>query len=603
MQYKMRLMLLSMLALSLCFFSTGTYKVTALDVLDPEYADQIINPRSFGAKVDGVADDTYAVTLAAVSSINNHSRLLIPHGTKHNLNFYADNVKFFDKQNVASKLPLAKDIFKQNSETNFHFIGDSITAGAISVNWDPTKQRETLGYSNLFAYGIQRYGVFEKDSRTASFTGVSTFLPNAQFASLIDLGGLLASGITPNSMYCYYQKAGDGQKATYTIPSTGELSIFMPRSADSALTIKTEISINNSAWFSPKSSDGVYVEGFSNPALLDFTGTQRQVVELKVKSSKNKLVKFRMWTEDTGRSIYLPNNFARYGNTLTVLATGDGIYTNQFDAITGKKIIGLAENEFHTITINYLLQPGVQQYFNVKFIKNDGTLADPSTITGLKFFDSTNAGTLNQVQHLDSAIKKWKTRSYFLDDKTKLSAQGIIGVVLYENTTGFSIHNISFHGLVNNVAISGITTGDFYTNQLPSLLPYIKTGDYVFINLGMNDWILQTGSTLELKNNYRKIVSDLKNRGANVVMIVPNPPIFSVTNSTISDSRNLNFNDIVESIYDISNELNVYLIDIYSMYRSIGNFSAYMKDNVHPNDAGHLIIAQRMLQSFGSKID
>lgn len=563
------------------------------------WLDVISNAKVYGAEADGSTNDTSAVNAAITNALSKSVPLYIPPGTVHSVSNMDDSLKYFDKlPKVSSNIPLASSIFKQNPTAGFHFIGDSITLGVDSTNAFTLGNRKSRGYANMFAYGVQRWGQKNIGQKILSNpSGVSNTQNTVSYGSLIDFAALFDATISPTGAYNGYI-AGVGEKATYTLPNTGEASVYMSIRSNSATTVKSEISVNNSAWFSPKAGD-FEVAGLSNPAALDFTGVQLQIKELIFRYPKNKLVKVRIWTEDVGKFVYLFSNIKQVGNTLACMADDYLGAFNAFDITNFKKQIFWAQNEFHSITINYLSQPGRTNNAAVKFIKNDGTLVNPSAVTGVDYFDTRTGGTIDQIYQNDTAITKWHCRSYFLTDKTKLSAQGIIGIVVNEPTDTIGIHNVAFHGLVNNVGVSGITTAGFLANQMSNVIPYVQPGDYVFVNLGMNDWINQTGTRKAFKGSYLGILQQIHTAGGTAVIIVPNPPLFSATTASYTDSRTLRFVDIVECLYEVANVENAMIIDIYSAFKKLTDFSFLMSDNIHPNDTGHRVIADTLLRLFG----
>jgi hypothetical protein len=418
-----------------------------------------------------------------------------------------------NRYKASSMLPLAKDIYTTNPSTGLHFWGDSIMYGVDSAdvwNLGPLKSRS---FANIFGYGLQRALHFAKDIRTvATFTGGGAYT-TLDISGLADFPGIQA--ISPVGLNVLSVNNG-AEAVTIELPKSGECSIFTVLTANSGI-IKCAISINGAAFVYPTAQD-LTIEGAADPATIPVATAIKQIKELKLKYPKNKRVRVQMWTEEAGKSLYLLPNVVRLGNTLIINANGNNTTFNAYEMIGTKKCIGLAENEFSTASISYVSEPGVIAA-NVKFIMRDGTIVSPSAIAGVDYFDSRSGGTIDTINQTDAAITQWQTRSYFMANKTRLSDQGIIGLVAYEGANGIGVQNIAFTGIVNNASVSGITSLTFNAQQMPNVAPYVEPGDFVFINLGFNDWMAQN-SPEDVKTALKAIVAAAKNRGGNVVLTI-----------------------------------------------------------------------------------
>ena len=117
---------------------------------------------------------------------------------------------------------------------------------------------------------------------------------------------------------------------------------------------------------------------------------------------------------------------------------------------------------------------------------------------------------------------------------------------------------------VDNKAVSGTSSMTFYNTYWTGLKPTIKTGDYVFIQFGINDGSLDPSTTF--KNYLTKYITETQALGAFPVLITP------MNNNNLPNGS---WGLYPESIRQLATSLNVPLIDLdtssKALLASVGN--------------------------------
>ena len=163
--------------------------------------------------------------------------------------------------------------------------------------------------------------------------------------------------------------------------------------------------------------------------------------------------------------------------------------------------------------------------------------------------------------------------------------------------------------------ISGDKVSDLLTRYKEDVLKL--NPDIVFIYIGINDvwhkYDFGTGTDIDLyENGLRKIISDVKNQGAKVVLCTPtvigeNSGEFRLGNQfkdvETMENMDQDLDDFSDIIRKLSSEYNTELVDLrkaFKQYISENNPENKAKgilttDGVHLNNKGSKLIAENML--------
>ena len=163
--------------------------------------------------------------------------------------------------------------------------------------------------------------------------------------------------------------------------------------------------------------------------------------------------------------------------------------------------------------------------------------------------------------------------------------------------------------------ISGDKVSDLLTRYKEDVLKL--NPDIVFIYIGINDvwhkYDFGTGTDIDLyENGLRKIISDVKNQGAKVVLCTPtvigeNSGEFRLGNQfkdvETMEKMDQDLDDFSDIIRKLSSEYNTELVDLrkaFKQYISENNPENKAKgilttDGVHLNNEGSKLIAENML--------
>lgn len=161
----------------------------------------------------------------------------------------------------------------------------------------------------------------------------------------------------------------------------------------------------------------------------------------------------------------------------------------------------------------------------------------------------------------------------------------------YTDMLGLALQRISPSSKVEmiNAGISGHTT----TNGLDRIERDVLTHqpDLVTVMFGLND--MTRVPLAEFRANLVKIVQMCRKIGAEVVLATPN----NVTDTPNRPTEKLT--SYCDVIRDVGRELNVAVSDCYQTFEAIRHTSAFewqmlMSDAIHPNMAGHRLIAEQL---------
>lgn len=544
---------------------------------------------------------TVSSYISAMSAAN--LPVSIPTGMLHTVGLIADGTKIARKAQGA-KLPNLKADLAANPNLGIHFIGDSVTNGAMGSVWTAGDARHSLGYATIFGYGVHRSTDAADATVLTESTGAST--TQGPLGALVDYPGVFDSAGIAGSANCYVKYVtGSGNYLVFSLPATGKASLFMPILSPTPGVVSVQVNINGTGWFTPSAADGVSIDGFSNPGSLDFSALQYQIKELVVHYPAGPNVQMRLSNSSgTGAKVaYLPN-IERRGNVLISTPDQTSISKNSYGKYNAGKLVALAKSQFNSVTVSYVSGP-TQPDTDVYLVTNAGTIVRPSSISGLAVLDtgmhSTNPDTISATS---TSVVKYNSFCLFMSDKSSLYSHGIIGVIFNQTGGNISVQDVAFHGLVNNEGVSGITVGG-YAAQYPSrIAPYVNPGDYVFINLGINDWnALPPTSRQSLKAGYRTLINSVLNQYAFPVMITPDPVQFSLVTATHSDNKSLQYADVIDCVHEVADEFGLPIVDMYAQLAKVPNLFTFYADDLHPTDAGHSMIGSTLLRLFGASSD
>jgi lysophospholipase L1-like esterase len=114
--------------------------------------------------------------------------------------------------------------------------------------------------------------------------------------------------------------------------------------------------------------------------------------------------------------------------------------------------------------------------------------------------------------------------------------------------------------------------------------------DVVIVTLGTND--STTGTLEEFKENYRKLLTILKENVPAIITRTSNPAI-DMKNGKEDPSWNASKPEFMAAVVEISAELGITCIDHYSMWKAStesrysGELIMLMGNGLHPNEFGH----------------
>ncbi|MET3697037.1 SGNH/GDSL hydrolase family protein [Bacillus oleivorans] len=160
----------------------------------------------------------------------------------------------------------------------------------------------------------------------------------------------------------------------------------------------------------------------------------------------------------------------------------------------------------------------------------------------------------------------------FIVNKTiKISNQGIIGAT----TRSYVANNLDGNTMGDGIAIS-------------------DEDQYVFIQLGTNDRIIaeevEKGSG-EFKKNL-EILVDQVNSNRNIILMCPNPAANNDPYVYSFDTK-----EVCNVITQVAQENDIDLIDNYSIFEGMET-SKYLADGLHPNDYGHKMMYENIIESL-----
>lgn len=156
---------------------------------------------------------------------------------------------------------------------------------------------------------------------------------------------------------------------------------------------------------------------------------------------------------------------------------------------------------------------------------------------------------------------------------------------------------------VTNYGHAGAYIADFGRSNA-STLRYCNTKEYsalrkdkpdvVIIMLGINDigYIDDGEACEELKNSYRKLISDIKALKSNPLVFVCTPLVRVTAYSSYLAQTALN-----NAVISAADSAGAYVIDTYSITKEYFEGALYETDGLHPNNAGYKYLAQTVMNA------
>lgn len=132
--------------------------------------------------------------------------------------------------------------------------------------------------------------------------------------------------------------------------------------------------------------------------------------------------------------------------------------------------------------------------------------------------------------------------------------------------------------------------------------------DWVTINFGLNDAYQDGGegsrSRIPLKNykkNIKYFTRKIKRQGGKIILLTPNPQT-----STYEKFRSEQVKKYADAARKIAKQKNIYFIDSWKLFYDWGktqpdNIDSLFLDKLHPNDAGHELLAAAIYKIISQK--
>jgi len=599
----------------------GTYTVgpTIFDVFDHATLplqlkmrlDKNTTPEMFGCA--GPLDTTANLDAYQVFISNSKGVYKEPISALNTVNLIGPSILASERRRVNSTgIATLRKLFV-NPERGLHFIGDSVANGFSAGIRIPGNARESYSWPNLLGYGLRRnksnLALHDKTLCTELAAGSLHGTLTAPLGAMIDYTGMLDESVIAGSGGAAINFCALGQPIKFQLPKGGKASIYAMSLDGFAPVVAVTISINGSATLPVVPGDKFAIEGFTNPNVLDLSvaKAQHRILEITYDETSDVVVTFESTTSE---KLFFLTGVTRTDTAFIYMPTTNLISKNASDVYgPARKVVARSSvGRYNTTTIAYLADAAGADV-TIKFLMDDNSIVPPSSIAGIAMHDTLGGGAIvdkdtmvtDSTQAGSSGVQRYITRSYFMIDKSDLSEQGVVGVIMYNTISNITIHDVSFHGIVNNEGVSGATTLSYITNEMTRITPYAKQGDVIVIAIGINDWVLQeAGSYSTEKKNLRSLAKLSLLTGAQVVMMTNTQVRFSTTAEAEKDNRNLRFQDIQQAIVDVANEFGCPVIDWNAYNQEFTDWnSTSMDDNLHPNRRGHLSVANGMLNMLG----
>jgi lysophospholipase L1-like esterase len=571
---------------------------------------QVVTAYTFGVLDDSDSTSQHNLYMDYVASTK--STYIEPEKALSTVNLLNSSMRNTERRRIGlDGIKALRDVIDDPAR-GIHFAGDSVMNGFITGGQIPGNARESFSWPNLLSYAMRRSnsGLATHDRTFNAPLGAGSthgVFNDAPLGTMNDYNGFLDESIVLSSGGASVIYCTSSNIIEFDLPRGGVCDLHGLQLDGSAPVVNITISVNGSSFFAPVAADKFEIAGFPDPSVLDFSAAKAQHRILNLSYDDSAAVTVRFATTDTERFFFL-TAVTRTDAAIIYNPHSNAISKNSFDIYSSEKICALPrKGSFNTITISYLADDNGLP-ISMKFINSLGLIVNPSTISGMVMHDQLGGGGSSDKDEIVtdslvaglSGVNKYICRSYFMVDKSDLSAAGVVGVILYHETQIIPLHDISFHGINNNEGVSGATT-DSYASELSRITPYAKRGDIIMIGTGINDWGIQLSSSyLQQKAKFRTLALSLLATGATVVFMTNTQVRYTISTESTKNNRFIRFEDIQNAMVDAANSLGCPVIDWNAYNQDVTDWnSTYMADDLHPNRAGHLLIANAMISQLG----
>ena len=152
---------------------------------------------------------------------------------------------------------------------------------------------------------------------------------------------------------------------------------------------------------------------------------------------------------------------------------------------------------------------------------------------------------------------------------------------------------------VVNAGIGGNTTADGLARLERDVL--VHRPRYVVLMFGLNDSWVDEGRTASrvsvstYRENLARMITEIRDRGATVVLMTPNPAIAP----KYSADRNVTLKPYVDAVRELARSEKLELVDVYGRFAEFAvegtELNSLFTDAMHPNPAGQKLIAEMLI--------
>ncbi len=156
------------------------------------------------------------------------------------------------------------------------------------------------------------------------------------------------------------------------------------------------------------------------------------------------------------------------------------------------------------------------------------------------------------------------------------------------------------NSIVLNAGISGDTTWGVLNRLERDVLSFKP--DLVTVMLGINDCHKGLEFLPEFKDNLRSIVSQIMHSGSEVLLLTQNMLDYNIIESSVT--ARVSYPDYIIAIREVAEATQTPLCDIYQKWGEYikgdsNNHLMLMDDSIHPNERGHIFMANAIYDYLG----